>query len=53
MARREWPTFPQVYMKGQFIGGCDIMIDLHKSGKLVQELQTAGITSTFDPSIDA
>lgn len=43
----EWPTFPQVYMKGEFVGGCDIMINLHQSGKLVEELKAAGITSTY------
>lgn len=29
-----WPTIPQLYVKGQFIGGCDITMDLHRKGKL-------------------
>ncbi|KAI8057002.1 thioredoxin-like protein [Syncephalis plumigaleata] len=29
-----WPTIPQVYIKGEFIGGCDIMFEMHKSGEL-------------------
>ena len=29
-----WPTIPQLYIKGQFIGGCDIMTDLYQSGEL-------------------
>jgi len=29
-----WPTIPQVYIDGQFIGGCDIVKDLHAKGKL-------------------
>ncbi len=29
-----WPTFPQVYVQGEFIGGCDIVCDLHDSGEL-------------------
>ncbi|MDP3727837.1 MAG: Grx4 family monothiol glutaredoxin [bacterium] len=29
-----WPTIPQVYINGRFIGGCDITEELHKSGKL-------------------
>ena len=29
-----WPTFPQLYVKGELIGGCDIMMDLHASGEL-------------------
>ena len=26
-----WPTIPQLYIKGEFIGGCDIILDMHKS----------------------
>ena len=29
-----WPTIPQLYVKGEFIGGCDIITDLYKSGEL-------------------
>ncbi len=29
-----WPTFPQLYVNGELIGGCDIMMDLHASGEL-------------------
>jgi len=29
-----WPTIPQVYIKGNFIGGCDICVDLHEKGEL-------------------
>ena len=29
-----WPTIPQLYIKGQFIGGCDIMTELYQSGEL-------------------
>merc|ERR1712176_146418 len=29
-----WPTIPQVYIKGQFIGGCDIMKEMHEDGSL-------------------
>ena len=29
-----WPTIPQVYVSGKFIGGCDIVRDLHRSGEL-------------------
>lgn len=31
-----WPTFPQLYIKGQFVGGCDIVMDLHEKGELSQ-----------------
>lgn len=30
----EWPTIPQVYLKGEFIGGCDILLGMHQSGEL-------------------
>jgi monothiol glutaredoxin len=36
-----WPTFPQLYIKGELIGGCDIMIDLYKKGELAQMLAAA------------
>ena len=29
-----WPTFPQLYVNGEFIGGCDIVSQLHEEGKL-------------------
>jgi monothiol glutaredoxin len=29
-----WPTIPQLYVDGKFIGGCDIVVDLHRSGEL-------------------
>lgn len=29
-----WPTFPQLYVKGELIGGCDIMIEMYNSGEL-------------------
>lgn len=30
----EWPTIPQVYIKGEFVGGCDILLNMHQSGDL-------------------
>jgi monothiol glutaredoxin len=29
-----WPTLPQLYIKGEFVGGCDIVTDMHLSGQL-------------------
>lgn len=34
-----WPTFPQVYVQGELIGGCDIICDLHESGELAEILE--------------
>ena len=36
-----WPTIPQVYVKGQFIGGCDIVTDLFQRGELQQIVDQA------------
>jgi len=33
-----WPTFPQLYVKGELIGGCDIMTELYEQGELQQIL---------------
>jgi monothiol glutaredoxin len=33
-----WPTFPQLYVAGTFVGGCDIVTELHQSGELSKEL---------------
>ncbi|GAU90924.1 hypothetical protein RvY_03275 [Ramazzottius varieornatus] len=46
----KWPTIPQVFLDGEFIGGCDIMIQMHRSGELGETLRKAGIESQIsDP----
>jgi monothiol glutaredoxin len=35
-----WPTIPQLYIKGEFIGGSDIMMEMYESGELAQVLGT-------------
>ncbi|KAL8606629.1 hypothetical protein ACOMHN_025728 [Nucella lapillus] len=42
-----WPTIPQVFIDGEFVGGCDIMMDMHKNGELIEELKKAGIRSVL------
>ena len=37
----KWPTIPQLYVKGEFIGGSDIMMEMYESGELKQALGTA------------
>lgn len=39
----DWPTLPQVYVKGEFIGGCDITREMFASGELQALLQDKGI----------
>ncbi|RYG56776.1 hypothetical protein EON66_02055 [archaeon] len=34
----QWPTFPQLYVNGEFVGGCDIMTQLQQSGELASML---------------
>ncbi|CAG9859719.1 unnamed protein product [Phyllotreta striolata] len=42
-----WPTIPQIYINGEFVGGCDIMLQMHQSGDLIEELEKAGIRSVL------
>ena len=37
----EWPTIPQIYVKGEFLGGSDILIELYNSGELKEKLAIA------------
>lgn len=37
-----WPTFPQLYVKGELIGGCDIVIEMFESGELQNLLSDVG-----------
>jgi monothiol glutaredoxin len=40
-----WPTIPQLYIKGEFIGGCDIVREMYQSGELQQILGQKGIAT--------
>ncbi|HEV3177582.1 MAG TPA: Grx4 family monothiol glutaredoxin [Stellaceae bacterium] len=40
-----WPTVPQLYVKGEFVGGCDIVREMFESGELKDLLQTKGVTT--------
>ena len=37
----DWPTIPQVYVKGEFLGGSDILIEMYSSGGLREQLEIA------------
>jgi monothiol glutaredoxin len=39
-----WPTIPQLYVKGEFIGGCDIVTEMYQSGELQTLLSEKGVT---------
>jgi monothiol glutaredoxin len=38
-----WPTIPQLYVKGEFLGGCDIVREMFQSGELQQHLTANGV----------
>lgn len=40
-----WPTYPQLYVKGELLGGSDIALQMYQSGELQQLLQEAGAVS--------
>ena len=37
----QWPTVPQLYINGEFIGGCDIVMDMYENGSLKEKLQSS------------
>ena len=39
----EWPTIPQLYIKGEFVGGCDIVKEMYESGELQKKLSEKSI----------
>ena len=39
----DWPTIPQLYIKKEFVGGCDIVKEMYESGELAKLLETKGI----------
>jgi monothiol glutaredoxin len=40
-----WPTIPQLYVKGEFVGGCDIIREMHETGELNELLSTRGVAT--------
>ena len=39
----DWPTIPQLYVKGEFVGGCDIVREMFQSGELASHLSEQGV----------
>ncbi len=39
----DWPTIPQLYVKGEFVGGCDIIKEMFEAGELQQLLKEKGL----------
>lgn len=44
----DWPTIPQLYVKGEFVGGCDIITEMTMSGELDQLFDKNGVTFNKD-----
>ena len=42
----DWPTIPQLYVKGEFIGGCDIVREMYDAGELQQTFNAKGIETS-------
>ena len=40
-----WPTIPQLYVKGEFVGGCDIISEMYENGELTQVLADKGVAT--------
>ena len=40
-----WPTIPQLYVKGEFVGGCDIVREMYEAGELQELMAESGITN--------
>ena len=41
----DWPTIPQLYVKGEFVGGSDIMMEMFEAGELEQVMADAGVAA--------
>jgi len=44
-AYSDWPTIPQLYVKGEFVGGSDIMMEMYETGELAQLLEEKGVAA--------
>jgi monothiol glutaredoxin len=47
-AYSDWPTIPQLYVGGEFVGGSDIMMEMYESGELAELFQDAGLSKAAE-----
>jgi len=47
-AYAQWPTIPQLYVKGEFVGGCDIIREMFQAGELQSLLKDKGVAAKAD-----
>ena len=43
-----WPTIPQLYVKGEFVGGCDIVREMFESGELQELIKSKGVKAAAE-----
>jgi monothiol glutaredoxin len=46
----DWPTVPQLYVKGEFVGGCDIVREMFEAGELAQLMASRGVRTAAVPT---
>jgi monothiol glutaredoxin len=46
-----WPTIPQLYVKGEFVGGCDIIREMFQAGELQELLKSKGVPAKEQASV--
>ena len=46
-----WPTIPQLFVKGELVGGCDIITEMYESGELAEVLGVEEATKASDPNV--
>jgi monothiol glutaredoxin len=47
-AYANWPTIPQLYVSGEFVGGCDIVMEMFQAGELQQMLKEKGVPTSAE-----
>ncbi|MEQ6885841.1 Grx4 family monothiol glutaredoxin [Salicola sp. Rm-C-2C1-2] len=45
-----WPTYPQLYVNGELVGGCDIILEMHENGELQEAVNSAAEAAEDDSS---
>merc|ERR1712065_67335 len=45
----DWPTIPQVYIDGEFVGGSDLVLQMHQQGELEEAFRKIGVGSPLPP----
>ena len=52
-ALSNWPTIPQLFIKGELVGGCDIVVEMYETGELAEALGVEQPAEAAEPAADA